>query len=396
MNLYEIFEFNENAKKSGAAYTKHRYILEEILSEKGKHFIGISGPRGTGKTVLLRQLLNIIPESFYISADTSENINLLEIAKILSNQNKIKVLLIDEIHFCKSYPKDLKKIYDFLDIKIIFTSSVSLSLFSSEFDLSRRVKIIKLYPFSFREFLYFENNLKISKISIDDIVNSSWKAEHMMHLHLFDDYLKGRLFPFTLEEPNFMPLVHNICKKVIHKDIPIVANLRLNEISKISKLLEFIGKSEVDGINYSSISKNIGITKYKAEQYVKLLSNAFVLNVVFPMGTNVLKEPKVLMNLPYRLIYKDFDQCIGALREDFFVESAKMRGLMFHYLKTTRGSKTPDYLIVNKNEKIVIEIGGKGKGRTQFKGIKAEKKLILSHSLNISDNQRHLSLFGFI
>jgi hypothetical protein len=37
-----------------------------------------------------------------------------------------------------------------------------------------------------------------------------------------------------------------------------------------------------------------------------------------PKGTNVLKEPKVLMFLPFRLLYSELQQCLGAIREDFF------------------------------------------------------------------------------
>ena len=84
--------------------------------------------------------------------------------------------------------------------------------------------------------------------------------------------------------------------------------------------MKFISKSYVDGINYSSISRNVGITKYKAESYIRLLEKAFVLNVVFPIGTNVLKEPKVLMCLPIRLLYQDVNQALGGMREDFLLK----------------------------------------------------------------------------
>jgi hypothetical protein len=43
-----------------------------------------------------------------------------------------------------------------------------------------------------------------------------------------------------------------------------------------------------------------------------------------------------------------------------------------------------------------MKIGGKGKGREQFKGIKVEKKLILSHSTEVRSNKKPLSLLGFI
>ena len=79
-----------------------------------------------------------------------------------------------------------------------------------------------------------------------------------------------------------------------------VSNLRFEDIEKIEKTFALIGKSEIDGINFSSISRNIGKTKYKAELFVRLLAQAFtptlgfILNPIYPRGTNVLKEPKVL------------------------------------------------------------------------------------------------------
>ena len=47
-------------------------------------------------------------------------------------------------------------------------------------------------------------------------------------------------------------------------------------------------------------------------------------------------------------------------------------------LESTRGQKTPDYLIAGGAEKLVVEIGGKGKGRQQFKGIDIDRKLVFA------------------
>jgi len=400
MNLNQFLELDKLAREDGKQYLKKRELHNQIISEKGKHFIGMVGPRGVGKTVLLKQIAIETKNSFYLSADTLEENNLFEIVKILVERYKVKLLLLDDVHFQKEYEQKLKKIFDFLNIKLIFTSSVSLSIFESSYDLSRRVKLLYLYPFSFREYLFFKEDVSLPALTLDKIIKKQWPSEYLRYEYLFEDYLKGGLLPFSLEEADIYSILKNILEKTIRKDIPSVAGLQVDELNDIEKTLKFIGKSPVDGINFTSVSKNVGITKYKAEQYVHLLEKAFVLNPVFPEGTNVLKEPKILMYLPFRLLYKSYDEAIGAIREDFFAEILRMKGWAFSYLKTKRGAKTPDFLIKAEGESIILEVGGKGKGkgkgRQQFKGIKGNKKMILIDSAETDGIKRPLFLMGLL
>ena len=106
------------------------------------------------------------------------------------------------------------------------------------------------------------------------------------------------------------------------------------------------------------------------------------------------KEPKILMELPFRLLYKTFDSCLGEIREDFFVEASKMNGLKINYLKSIRGEKVPDYYLPEKD--IIFEIGGKGKTTKQFKGFPLKRKLILTHPGKIGENYRPLFMYGML
>ncbi len=160
--------------------------------------------------------------------------------------------------------------------------------------------------------------------------------------------------------------------------------------------MQFVGRSAIDEINYSALSRNLGVTKYKAEQYIGLLEAAFVVQRAFPAGTNVLKEPKILLSLPYRLLYRDLSDAIGGLREDFFAEAMRQAQMDFSYLKSTRGQKTPDYLVDHGGEKLAIEIGGEGKGRQQFKGVTPDRKLIFTHSERSDGMYRPLFLLGYL
>jgi predicted AAA+ superfamily ATPase len=395
IDIAQMIELDRLAREDGKKYSKRRFIFSKIVNAQGKHFVGIVGPRGAGKTILLKQIAIENEKSFYVSLDTVRD-DLFEIVKKIHRELKVDLFLLDEVHFHPSFEAGIKKIYDFLNVRVIFTSSVSLALFNSSYDLSRRITLEKLYPFSFHEYLFFKHDIKASVLSLGQIIKKEWGRDTLECAEYFNEYLRGGVLPFSLDEPVLFETLRNIVTAVVRKDIPLAGRLSLPEVEIVERLLIFTGKSGIDGINYSSISRNLGITKYKAEQYAALLERAFIFNRVLPRGTNVLKEPKILMALPYRLLYCEYEQALGGLREDFFVEMLRSLNIDFYYLKSTRGAKTPDYLISMDGQDIVVEVGGKGKGREQFKGIKAEKKIIFSHSIETQGIKRPLFLLGMI
>ncbi len=59
------------ARADGKRYEKKRYLYHEIKRHIGKKiFLCVLGPRGVGKTVLLRQIHSELKDSFYISLDS--------------------------------------------------------------------------------------------------------------------------------------------------------------------------------------------------------------------------------------------------------------------------------------------------------------------------------------
>jgi len=254
MKLSELLQLDELAIEDGKRYPKKRKLYQKIASSEGKHFIGIVGPRGVGKTVLLKQLALELPQTFYISVDTLEGEDLFKTAEELGERYNVKYLLLDEIHFQPGYDRCLKKIFDFLNMRVIFTSSVSLSLFDSNVDLSRRTILEYLYPFSYREYLFFRKDISLPRLTLDDIIRKRWSDGHIRTEYLFEPYLQGGLMPFSLEEPEPLPIMKNILEKIIHKDIPSVARLRVDELPALKKIIQFVGRSPGEGINFSSLS----------------------------------------------------------------------------------------------------------------------------------------------
>lgn len=394
----KFFEDNDKAKEEGRLYKRKRFIFSEVVSFlEERPCLGLIGPRGVGKTILLKQLLaDLDPHAFYLSLEGAvEDFSLYEIAKELESGN-VRYLFLDEIQFYPHFDREMKRIFDSMKIKIVFTGSAALSLATSAYDLSRRVRILLIPPPSLREFVSFKKNTLPNPISFSDLPEQetvrAFYGQNFIAEAYFEDYLRGHNYPFTFDTAEPMVFFNNVLERIITNDILRTGFVVFEELRDIRNVLKFIGKSPAEGINYSSIAQNCGITRHKTEKYVSLLEKSFILNPVFPTGTNVLREPKILFSLPYRLLYKNFDDCIGALREDFFVDTLRFSKKEFFYLKSTRGEKTPDYLV----DDLVIEIGGKSKGRSQFKGYKAKKKIILTHPGMLDEIRRPLFLLGMV
>jgi len=166
MNISELQALDAVARAEAKRFPIQREAMATLLKEQGRCFVGIVGPRGVGKTVILKQLAALTDRSFYGSIDTFEDVALFELAKVLLEKQGIRTLLLDEIHFQPGFDGELKKIFDFLpDVHVVFTISVALALQRSAFDLSRRVRLIRLLPFSFREYVRFREGMTLEGLA---------------------------------------------------------------------------------------------------------------------------------------------------------------------------------------------------------------------------------------
>jgi len=391
--INEIIELDARARMN-VPKTK-RFDYEGIFKDS-KMFTGIAGPKGAGKTVMLRQKLLETENALYISLDSVEIEDLFQVVKYFHEERGVKIFLFDEIHYYRGWARDLKKIYDFLNVKVYFTSSVSLHVYKTSYDLGRRVKIKKLYPFSLREYLFFKEHVLEKGIKIEDLFDKKIMLKLTKYDYLFPTYISGGLFPAQLED-NSKEKFEGIIKTVIERDIPIAYKFSFDDVLNLNRMLKFIATSPVEDISYSSLSKNLGITKYSVMKYVKALEDAFVLFVVEPKGTNIRREPKILMFPPFReILAKQYDFLTGSVREDFFILSMRMAGYKeVYYLKGRKGEKTPDYYIPSK--RLVLEVGGRSKSLSQFKfSGKDVKKIILTYPGTIREGTAPLVATGFL
>lgn len=399
--IEELINLDRIARERIKKYPLKRFLYPHLnyLLTGTKQMVGIAGLRGTGKTILLRQMASVLENSFYISADTlPAGSDFFELASHLGEVMGIRYLMIDEIHALKEWQGQLKKIFDFLEIRIMFTSSSSLELSEGRYDLSRRLTLVHLPLFSFREFLLFSRKTDLPVLTIDEILTHHRKLYQDIYTFEPDFRLWSETgaLPACLDSP-LPSIIESTVDKVIQKDMLTVGKLSQEDLHSIHSVMLFIARSGIEGCSYSSISRNTGISKYKVQQFVRMMKAASLLQVVLPYGANVLPEPKILMapTLRANMAYgSDADRLTGALREEFFIHHVSGADLTVNYLKSMRGQKLPDYVLFLKDRKLIVEIGGAGKTSSQFKGIDLKEKLILTQPG--SKTGVPLLLFGFL
>jgi uncharacterized protein len=399
--IEELINLDRLAKEQAGKFPLKRFLFPQLkyLLTETRQLVGIAGLRGTGKTILLRQLALEINHTFYLSADTlPANTDLFDLCSQLADSFGIKYLMIDEIHSINDWQGQLKKIFDFLEIQIIFTSSSSLELSEGRYDLSRRLTLQHLPLFSFREYLLFKKSTALPVLTLEGIISDHKNLYQTVYSFEpdFKTYSGIGALPACLGSPLSSIIVSTV-DKVLQKDMLTVGKLSQEDIHSIRTVLLFIARAGIEGCSYSSISRNTGITKYKVQQYIGMMESASLLRIVLPYGANVLPEPKIMMVPTLRSNLAqggDENMLAGAMREEFFIHHITGANLTVNYLKSLRGEKLPDYVLFFQNRKMIIEIGGAGKSVSQFKGIEEKEKYVLTQPA--SKNGIPLILFGFL
>ena len=81
MSINELQALDALARVEAKRFPIQREALIALRKKQGGRFIGIVGPRGVGKTVILKQLTMETDRSFYGSIDTFKDVALFELAK---------------------------------------------------------------------------------------------------------------------------------------------------------------------------------------------------------------------------------------------------------------------------------------------------------------------------
>jgi len=375
-----------------AKVTEYRRNIYDTIDFSQK-LVGIKGAKGIGKTTILHQYLNTIKEDkLYISLDNPiiGDYNLLEIVEFAFKKD-IKVVAVDEIHYQKDFANDLKTIYDFFDIKVVFSGSSAIALSSA--DLSRRAIVYEMPVLSFREFIELKEKIKLPKYTLEDIINCHENIAYeiitkIKPLKYFQEYLEYGAYPFFLEsnKQTYLLKLTETINKTIESDLLYIFNIDIANMHLLKKLLVTLCQNNPGNINLTSLSKEIGINTRTLYNYITALNKGALIHLLYynKKGNAIFQKPdKVLLNNP-NLFNVLCEPNIGSQRESFFVSQ--------NYQSKLRYAKQGDFIL---DDKYTVEVGGKNKSFKQIKDIK--NSFIVADDIEVGNsNKIPLWLFGFL
>ena len=238
----------------------------------------ITGIRRCGKSYFL----NLIVEELKNNGIKDENIILINLESMKYNSLKTKeelddvvlnltknisgrfYLLFDEIQNIERWEKAITgyKVDFNCDIYITGSNSKLLSGELATF-LAGRYMEIKMYPFSFNEFL-------------------SYKGDNN-EMELFQEYFKYGGMPFTLElnSQQKIDYLNDIYNSIVLKDI--VEKYKLRDVNLLNRLILYILDNIGNPFSVTGISKylkhfNIGFSNNTLYNYLQYLENALIIS----------------------------------------------------------------------------------------------------------------------
>lgn len=364
MDLSLINYMREQLKSTPTEF--ERYMMARI--PWNDRLIGLVGPRGVGKSTLVKQYILHHGEStaiegqfLYLSADHTymADHTLVEIADQFVLEGG-RHLIVDEIHKYNGWARELKQIYDVhADLQVVFTGSSILDIRQGMVDLSRRALVFEIQGLSFREYLELFKGVNSRAYSLEEIVRNEVRLpDGVRPIPLFREYLAGGYYPFS-DSARFDIRMQQIIAETIEVDILQYANMTPATSRKIRRLLSIISGLAPFKPNMLSLATELQISKNVVPDYFVFLEKTGMIAQLrdHTGGLRGLgKTEKVYIDNPSLMnVLAPGKADVGNIRETFFFNQMRVNNDVV-------ASKISDFNIGD----LTFEVGGKKKGKRQL------------------------------
>ena len=393
-----------------AFFRTHRYLIEHTNApvrrtlmdeiDWSARMIGIKGARGIGKTTFLlqyakdhfdaldKQCLYINMNNFYFQGH-----GIAEFAGKFYLQGG-RVLLIDQVFKQPDWTTELHKCYDlYPNLKIVFTGSSVMRLKDENPELNGIVKSYNLRGFSFREFINLLTGNNFRAYTLDEILKNHESIVKQIlpkvsPSRYFQDYIHHGFYPFFQEHRNYSENLLKTMNMMTEVDILLIKQIELKYLTKIKKLFyQLAEEGPCKAPNVSKLAQDIETSRATVMNYIKYLTDARLLNLIYPVGQDFPKKPtKILLhnsNLMYAIYPIQVDK--QEAMETFFVNS------LWKDHKVNTGTRDCNFLVDEKLKFRIVDAKSPNKLR------QAPDVIYARYNTEIGkDNQIPLWLLGFL
>jgi len=255
-----------------------RSIFSYIHKEAGAEpkIIIIYGPRQSGKTTLINQILEQIKIPYvYLNGDdlrTREIFGVTDLGKLKKIVGDNKLLVIDEAQRITNIGLTLKLIFDHYKIHIIASGSSSFDLANKINEpLTGRTATFTLYPISYEE--------------IPIIAPTISNSERLEEFLRFGMYPKVLNLSSQTEKENYL---YEFINNYLYYDIVSFENIR--KPKKIIDLLSLLALQIGSEVSIMELARHLSLSKLIVEKYLDILEKMFVIINIRGFNRNLRKE----------------------------------------------------------------------------------------------------------
>lgn len=342
----------------------HRYMYDRVIWED--RMIGIIGPRGVGKSTMVKQFILSHPDRqdwLYVSADHTyfSSSTLTDLADEFVKEGG-RYLVIDEIHKYHGWSRELKQIYDsHAGLNVIFTGSSILDIKKGSADLSRRVLIFEMQGLSFKEYLKLFKDIDLPVYTLDEILAHKVTLPSDIHpLPLFREYLTRGYYPFC-SLPGYDIRLQQVIAQTMEVDIPQFAGMNVSTARKLRKMVDIISKMAPFKPSFMNLATELKVSKNDVPDYMLYLEQAGMIGQLRDDTGGIRglgKVEKVYIDNPNLMnVLAGDEPNKGNMRETFFFNQMRVSNDVI-------SSRISDFRIGD----ITFEVGGAKKGKKQLAG----------------------------
>ena len=380
-------------------------IVRECASKINwdSQLVAIRGPKGVGKSTIIRQYI----KQHYTTGDQSAlyctlDANYFVEHSILDLVEQFyrmggKHLFLDEVHKYPNWSREIKEIYDYYpDLRVVISGSSLLSLMQGNADLSRRSVNYDIQGLSFREYLRFYEGIELPVCTIEELTTNAHPFVAQVYkqckpMAYFDKYLHYGYFPYYKNNPvEYYATVANVVRYIIEEELPRICKVELSNTRKIRALMNILASGEPYEVDITRMSVQSGLQRPTILAYLKYLSDAKLIHLLYSDLVNVKKLQK-----PDKIYIEDTNMLCaltsrpvkeGTMRETFAITHLGV-GHEVEY-----GRQHGDFVV---DGKYTFEIGGAGKNFKQIADI--PNSFILADDMDYPfGNKLPLWLIGFL